>query len=90
MITIPMTVATYDETLPMDVTSSEETFSMDIGAEYAIASVDQYEGSYEFTPSEQAQTISISGEMATRDIVVNPIPNNYGLITYNGTTITVS
>lgn len=90
MITIPMTVATYDETLPMDVTSSEETFDMTMGAEYAVAPTIQYEGDYAFTPSDEAQTISIEGRTASQDIVINPIPSNYGLITWDGRTLTVS
>ena len=90
MITIEMSVATYDDTLPMDVTSSEETIGMDIGAEYVMSSTDPFEGSYEYTPSEQTQTIPIEDLRATQDIVINPIPSNYGLITYNGVSITVS
>lgn len=90
MITIEMSVATYDDTLPMDVTSSEETIGMDIGAEYAMSNTDPFEGSYEYTPSEQTQTIPIEDLRATQDIVINPIPSNYGLITYNGVSITVS
>ena len=90
MITIPMSVATYDDTLPMDVTSSEETLGMDIGAEYVMDDTNPFEGSYEYTPSEQTQTIPIEDLRATQDIVINPIPSNYGLITYNGVSITVS
>lgn len=90
MITIEMSVSTYDDTLPMDVTSSTETLGMEIGATYAMSTADPFEGSYEYTPSEQLQTIPINDKRATQDIVINPIPNNYGLITYNGTSITVS
>jgi len=49
-----------------------------------------YEGEYEFTPSQETQTIDIGNKMAMADITINPIPNNYGLITYNGSIITVS
>lgn len=49
-----------------------------------------FEGEYEYTPTEDTQTIAIQGKRATQDIVINPIPSNYGLITWNGTTITVS
>lgn len=90
MITIPMQVASDEIAIPMRIGTDSENIGMSIGAEYAIAPVEEYEGSYEFTPTEEAQTIQISGEMATQDIVINPIPSNYGLITYNGTTITVS
>ena len=56
---------------------------VNIGAE-------KYDGSYEWTPSTETQTIPIKDQQATADITIQPIPNNYGLITYNGVTITVS
>ena len=49
-----------------------------------------YEGSYEVTPSAEQQTLGTAGRTLSFDVVVNPIPSNYGLITYNGSTITVS
>ena len=49
-----------------------------------------YEGSYEITPSAEAQTIPTRNLRMTDDLVVNPIPSNYGLITWNGSTLTVS
>ena len=52
--------------------------------------VEIYDGEYEFTPTEDTQTISIENKMATQDITINPIPSNYGLITWDGSTITVS
>lgn len=90
MITVEMSVATYDDTIPMEITSSEETIGMDIGAAYSMSNAAPFEGSYEYTPSGQAQTIEIADMRATQDIVINPIPNNYGLITWDGSTLTVS
>lgn len=49
-----------------------------------------YRGEYEFTPSEETQTVHINGLRATRNITINPIPNNYGKITWNGSVLTVS
>ena len=34
-----------------------------------------YIGEYEFTPTDEAQTVPISGKRATQDIVINPIPS---------------
>lgn len=51
---------------------------------------EQYRGDYQFTPTEQAQEIQIADKTATQNIVIAPIPNNYGLITWNGSTLTVS
>ena len=42
------------------------------------------------TPSTETQTVGGANVMMKGAITVNPIPSNYGLITYNGTTITVS
>lgn len=49
-----------------------------------------YEGAYTITPSGETQTLPTYGRLLTNNIVVNPIPNNYGLITDNGSSITVS
>lgn len=49
-----------------------------------------YEGATEITPSEEAQTLFTNNLRMTDNITINPIPQNYGLITYNGSTITVS
>lgn len=49
-----------------------------------------YEGTYEITPSAEVQTLPSTDTVLHRDIVINPIPSNYGLITWNGSTLTVS
>lgn len=59
-------------------------------AVYKAQSLIPYTGEYEFTPSSEEQTIPIYGKVASADIVINPIPSNYGLISWNGSTLTVS
>lgn len=49
-----------------------------------------YEGDYEVTPSGETQILETEELYLKGDIVINPIPSNYGLITYNGSEITVS
>lgn len=49
-----------------------------------------YEGDYTFTPTQAEQIIEIKNMRATDNIVVEPIPSNYGLITWNGSYLTVS
>ncbi len=51
---------------------------------------DEYAGPYEITPSASEQVLEIRNKKAIRNITINPIPNNYGLITWNGATLTVS
>lgn len=49
-----------------------------------------FSGPYEYTPTQSSQYISIEGLVATSNITINPIPSNYGLITWNGSVLTVS
>lgn len=49
-----------------------------------------YEGVTEITPSDHPQILSTTNTTVVQDIVVGPIPPNYGLITWNGSTLTVS
>ena len=50
----------------------------------------EYTGSYEFTPTPSTQTILVENKLMAHDIIINPIPNNYGLITWDGSVLTVS
>lgn len=52
--------------------------------------VPDYVGPYEVTPSGVAQTLATAGRRMASDVIVQPIPSNYGLITWDGATITVS
>lgn len=49
-----------------------------------------FAGPYSATPTAEEQRIPMQGFMAAEDFVVGPIPNNYGLITWDGSTLTVS
>lgn len=49
-----------------------------------------YDGGYEFTPSDEQQVVPTAGKTLKENIVINPIPSNYGLISYNGFKLTVS
>lgn len=51
---------------------------------------DPYTGAYEVTPSSETQVLETNNLRMTDNVTINPIPNNYGLITWNGSIITVS
>ena len=51
---------------------------------------DPYTGDYTITPSAETQTLQTNNLRMTDNITIEPIPQNYGLITWNGSTITVS
>lgn len=50
----------------------------------------RYVGPYEVTPSAEAQTLETHGLVMTGNVTVAPIPSNWGLITWDGSTLTVS
>lgn len=49
-----------------------------------------YEGSYTITPTTSAQILQTENLRMTDNLTIEPIPSNYGLITWNGTILTVS
>ena len=49
-----------------------------------------YTGTYEVTPSAETQTLETNSFYMNGNITINPIPDNYGLITWNGSVIRVS
>jgi hypothetical protein len=49
-----------------------------------------YTGITTVTPSTETQTLLTADKAVLSNITVNPIPDNYGLITWNGNILTVS
>lgn len=71
--------------------STEEQFKFDsVPAVQIINRNEEYEGEYIFTPERTAQTVQTAGKVLAENIIIKPIPNNYGLITWNGSILTVS
>lgn len=52
--------------------------------------ISDYAGPYEVVPSRDAQVLSTAGKRMASDLTVAPIPSNYGLITWDGSKLTVS
>ena len=48
-----------------------------------------YDGITEITPSQDTQVLQTSNKALTRNIIVNPIPEDYGRLLYSGNTLTV-
>ena len=68
--------------------------SSDCGIELSGIDVDglpsEYRGAYSVTPNSETQILSTANRMMGQNVVINPIPNNYGLITWDGSVLTVS
>ena len=80
-------VEAESEAYALDAESSTYEVDVETGI---IAGGIPYTGDFEFTPNGQVQTIASAMRTFDRDVVINPIPSNYGLITWDGSIITVS
>lgn len=70
-------VQTLGKQVPVKVKISEEIIPV-------------YTGETEITPTSEIQVLETAGKKLKQNLVVNPIPSNYGLITWNGSVLTVS
>ena len=55
-----------------------------------VKEADPYTGETVITPTQETQVLHTTGLMIPTDITIKPIPSNYGLITWDGSTLTVS
>ena len=94
MIELPIVVKMSVDTSPSEYTLKLETnsFTYGVKCETAImpAITPIYEGDYEVTPTDRIQILATEGKLMMSDVVINPIPSNYGLIGWNGSVLTVS
>ena len=71
--------------LALDSTDDFELIVDSAAPEYPI-----YEGATEFTPPRETQVVLSGGKILLDNITINPIPSNYGLVTYHANIITIS
>lgn len=64
-------------------------FNADFG-EFQTILPDPYPGPYEATPTQGTQVLNTAGQSMAHDVVINPIPSEYGLITWDGSKLRVS
>lgn len=76
-----------DGELTLDLQSDGECGVVTRVTEY---SAPVYTGATTVTPSAETQILQTANRTVTENITINPIPSNYGLITWDGTVLTVS
>lgn len=69
--------------------SGNITASASFGQTVILENLPVYGGTTEVTPSNQAQVLLTENKALTRNIVVNPIPEDYGRLLWSGNTLTV-
>ncbi len=87
-----MSVKVYIEEPTVSVTVTAPAVPVILGQPIVTQYTDAppYYGEYEVTPADEAQTLATAGKRLAYDVTVNPIPSNYGKITWNGSVLTVS
>lgn len=85
-----MKIRLHTEDDPKIKLTVPESPSLSLISDYVIPSFPVYEGPYEITPAAEEQVLETAGKTMDGNVRVGAIPNNYGLITWNGSVITVS
>ena len=86
---VPLMVSTDGTAVNLGVLEPKSVdLDMSVGVYAQIG--EHYHGSYEVTPSSEAQVLDTDTLILDGNITINPITSNYGLITWDGSTITVS
>lgn len=76
----------------VSITFTGQSLGIDTGTPIVreLVERDPYTGDYVVTPSAETQVLQTKHLRMTDNITVNPVPSNYGLITWNGSFLTVS
>ena len=85
-----LTVSFNPQTLNVSFNPPRANISTSTQITRDFVGCDPYTGAYEVTPSEETQVLETKYLRMTDNVTINPIPSNYGLITWNGSIITVS
>ena len=78
------------------VLDGELSLEIPVSGEFGVITVihdDQhpiYRGETTVTPTQETQILTTANNVVLENITINPIPENYGLITWNGAVLTVS
>ncbi len=89
-ITVMLALEESQQQYSIDAVETNIPVSVQVETNIVTSTTADYDGDYDITPSAIQQVFSTEGKRVLHDFIVEPIPNNYGLITYNGSIITVS
>ena len=71
------------------VFTAQEAFGTEFDDVILVGELNYFDGDYEYTPTQEVQTIPIHGKTGREDITINPIPSNYGRVSYDGSRLRV-
>lgn len=86
---VPLAVSTDGVAVSLGIQEPKSVaLGMTVGVYAQIG--EHYHGAYTVTPSSETQVLDTDTLILDGNITINPIPSNYGLITWDGSIITVS
>ena len=85
-----MTVTIQPQKVKVSINSSN--MGINVGSSIAREILDTYpyEGEYIVDPTTETQILLTKNLRMIDNLVINPIPNNYGLVTWNGSFLVIS
>lgn len=84
MNTIPIEIQVEPNEYDVQIDGAIEIVPVELDTKIVLVGGEHYHGPYEFTPTNRQQVIPIGGQVADLNIVINPIPSNYGKVSWNG------
>ena len=84
-----VTITPQTVSVSIDPTSMGISVGNPVTRDY-VTDRDPYTGDYNIIPTDEKQTLRTKNLRMTANIVINPIPSNYGKIDWNGSYLTVS
>jgi hypothetical protein len=85
--------------IPMSVTVSDQDYSLQVSGGQAVGLavdtaitaplMEHYLGPYTVTPGSAPVTLDTIGKVMDQNIIVNPVPGNYGQIIWDGSVLNV-
>ena len=74
----------------LNVSTTKEVYTLGVATKINVISGDPYQGEYVVTPTRETQVLNTQGYYMEGDVTVNPIPPEYGLVTWNGSYLMIS
>lgn len=90
MIQVSMTVSESTQRFALSLAEQRADVAAGIESQIVTSTDPDYVGPYTVTPTEATQTLATNNTRMSGNVTINPIPSNYGKITWDGLTLTVS
>ena len=89
-IEVNLEVIGSQQQFELQINSLNQTYGIETETQFKPVMYPSYEGEVRITPRATAQVLPTKKRMVEEDIVVEAIPQNYGLITWNGSYLLIS